>query len=173
MSEDSLNLRRRAHDPVGVWLERISFVFAVAAGLILVAMALMSVYSILGRWLFSSPLLGDYEMVQMMSAMAVSLTLPYTQWARGHVIVDFFTVKASERVRRFLDASAYALMALFSGVLTWRLAIGFNDYLGNFDASMMLGLPTWWGYVPIVPSFGLLTLVAAYSVFETLKGYEL
>jgi TRAP-type C4-dicarboxylate transport system permease small subunit len=173
VSEGSLNLRREAHDPVGVWLERVSFVFAVAAGLILIAMALMSVYSILGRWLFSSPLLGDYEMVQMMSAMAVSLTLPYTQWARGHVIVDFFTVKASDTVKRVLDSAAYGLMALLSGVLTWRLAIGFEDYLGNFDASMMLGLPTWWGYVPIVPSFGLLTLVSVYSIYEIIKGYDL
>ena len=173
MAEGSLNLRREAHDPLGVWLERVSFVFAVAAGLILIAMALMSVYSILGRWLFSSPLLGDYEMVQMMSAMAVSLTLPYTQWARGHVIVDFFTVKATDNVKRVLDISAYTLMALLSGVLTWRLAVGLQDYLGNFDASMMLGLPTWWGYVPIVPSFALLTLVSVYSIYEIIKGYDL
>ncbi len=43
--------------------------------------------------------------------------------------------------------------------MTWRLALGgINQYDFN-DMSMMLLIPTWWMFVPIVASMALLTLV--------------
>lgn len=172
VAEGSLNLRRHARDGFGRWLERISFLFAVGSGLILTAMALMSMWSIVGRWLFNSPLMGDFELVQLMTVMAVSLTLPYTQWARGHVIVDFFTTKAPAPVRRALDVAAHVLMAAVAALVCWRCYLGGMDAYENFEMSMMWGLPLWWGYVPLVPSFGLFALISLYSVVEIVRGDE-
>lgn len=170
MAEGSLNLRREAKDSLGRWLERTSFVFAVGSGVVLTAMALMSMWSIVGRWLFNSPLMGDFELVQLMTVMAVSLTLPYTQWARGHVIVDFFTTKAPEPVRRWLDLIAHVLMAAVAALVCWRCYLGGIDAFDNDEMSMMWGLPLWWGYVPLVPSFGLFAIISLYSVVEILRG---
>ena len=50
-------------------------------------MALMSVDSIVGRAFFDKPLLGDDELVPMMSAVAVTMALAFCQMVRGHVIV--------------------------------------------------------------------------------------
>ena len=172
MAEGNLNLRRQAKDGVGRWLERISFLFAVGSGLVLTAMALMSMWSIVGRWLFNSPLMGDFELVQLMTVMAVSLTLPYTQWARGHVIVDFFTAKAPASVRKPLDVVALLMMATVAGLVAYRSYLGAVDAYENFEMSMMWGLPLWWGYVPLVPSFALFALISLYSVFEELRGDE-
>jgi TRAP-type C4-dicarboxylate transport system permease small subunit len=126
----------------------------------------MSLYSIAGRTLFDKALLGDYELVQMFSAVAVAMSLPYANWIGGHVIVDFFTAKASPKTNAGLDGVAHVFMALFSFVIAWKLAVGMWDLKNNFDASMLLNIPTWWSYVPLIPSFALLGATALYAAYH-------
>jgi TRAP-type C4-dicarboxylate transport system permease small subunit len=47
--------------------------------------------------------------------------------------------------------------------------VGLRDLQGSFDASMLLEIPTWWAYVPLVPAFALLTATALYRALEKLK----
>ena len=156
--------------PVGRLLGALCKIFAFCSGITLVAMALMSLASIAGRSLFASDIVGDYELVEIASGIAVSLALPYTQWVRGHVIVDFFTAKVSRKTALTLDAIAAALLAVVAFVFTWRITLGMTELIGGWDASLMLNIPTWWGYVPMVPSFALLGLVALYTCIEDIKG---
>ena len=157
------------HLGVALLLDRMCKLFAILGGLVLIAMALMSLRSIVGRTFFDSPLLGDYELVQMLSGMAVAMTLPYAQWIGGHVIVDFFTAKAPVQTNALLDLVASLLMAAFSAVITWRLGAGLVDLRSTMDASMMLNLPTWWSYVPMTLSFALLAATALYSALGHLR----
>lgn len=157
---------------IGLWLDWACKAMAIAAGVILTAMALMSLRSIAGRSLFESPLVGDYELVQIMCALAVSLSLPYTHWIKGHVIVDFFTAKASPKTNAVLDGMANLLLAAFSLVIAWRLVIGMGDLRASEDASMLLGIPTWWAYIAMVPSFVLLGLTALYGAASNLKEFQ-
>jgi hypothetical protein len=60
---------------VGRVLNKLCRAFAVGSGVTLILMSLMSLTSIVGRSLFSKPILGDYELVQMMSAVAVTMAL--------------------------------------------------------------------------------------------------
>lgn len=171
MSEPAIVSEFAAKDVLGRTLSALCKLFAIASGIVLLCMAGMSLASIVGRAVFIKPILGDYEMVQMMCAVAVSMALPYAHWANGHVIVDFFTAKARPSVNLFLDSVAGVLMSVAGAVMCWRLAIGMVDLKQNFDSSMLLGLPTWWGYAPMVPSFGLLSIVAAYiTVMRIYRG---
>ena len=77
---------------------------ATAGGLVLVAITLLSAYSITMRSLFDAPLLGDVELVQMGCGIAVVSFLPLCQLRRNNVIVDAFTLRASASTRR-LNAS--------------------------------------------------------------------
>lgn len=157
------------HTGVGLVLERLCQLLAIASGAALLVMAVLSLRSIVGRTFFDSALQGDYELVQMLSAIAVAMALPYANWIGGHVIVDFFTAKAPPRVNAALDLAAQVLMAFFCGLLAWRLAVGMLDLRGNHDASMMLNIPTWWSYAPMVPSFALLSATALYAAAGHLR----
>jgi TRAP-type C4-dicarboxylate transport system permease small subunit len=157
------------HTGVGQVLDRLCKLLAVAAGLALMAMALMSLRSIVGRALFSSALVGDYELVQILSGVAVAMTLPYANWVGGHVIVDFFTANAPRKVNAVLDLLAQSLLAVFAAVLAWRLGVGMLDLRGNLDASMMLQIPTWWSYAPMTLSFALLAATAVYAAAGQLR----
>jgi TRAP-type C4-dicarboxylate transport system permease small subunit len=163
---------KKVYTGYGKVLDVLCKTFAVLSGLMLVAIALMSLGSIVGRSIFSQALVGDFELVQMMSAVAVALSLPYANWIGGHVIVDFFTMKAPTKVNAALDAVAYLIMGFFAAVLAWRLMVGLLDLRSTFDASLMLNIPTWWAYAPMVPAFVLLSLTAFYSVYQQIRKFQ-
>jgi TRAP-type C4-dicarboxylate transport system permease small subunit len=154
---------------VGLMLDLFCKGMAVVSGITLTLMALMSMRSIVGRSFFDAPLVGDYELVQLLSAVAVAMALPYANWIGAHVIVDFFTAKAPRKANAFMDTVAQLLLALFAGVLTWRLFVGMLDLRSSFDASMLLDIPTWWAYAPMVPSFALLCATALYTAVDNLR----
>ena len=159
----------QARGPAGEMLEKICKFFAVIAGIVLTVMAFMSIVSISGRLILSSPIVGDYELVQMLCAIAVSMSLPYTHWIKGHVIVDFFTVNANPRLNALLDGVAHLLLSFFSTVITWRMWVATWELKAAEDVSMLLSIPTWWTYMPMVASFALLSLTALYTCITSLK----
>lgn len=157
------------HTGVARWIDRACKALAIVAGLTLLGMALMSLWSIVGRALFDKPLLGDFELVQMLSAVAVAMCLPYAHWVGAHVIVDFFTTRTRPQTNALLDLAANLVMAFFSAVIAWRATVGLLDLRANFDASMLLNIPTWWAYVPLVPSFLLLAATALHAAVQNFR----
>ncbi|OHC70459.1 MAG: hypothetical protein A3H93_13880 [Rhodocyclales bacterium RIFCSPLOWO2_02_FULL_63_24] len=155
---------------IGRVLNNMCRFFAICAGIMLVLMALMSLTSIVGRTLFDMPILGDYELVQMMSAVAVTMSLPFCQMIRGHIIVDFFTTGMPPRVNKVLDIVASLVLAVAGFIFSWRVCLGMIELYGNGDASMLLNLQTWWGYAFMVPSFFLLGCAALYTAWSDCKG---
>jgi TRAP-type C4-dicarboxylate transport system permease small subunit len=144
--------------------------FAFAGGAILVALTGMSVASITGRALLGTPVPGDFELVQIACGAAIAAFLPYCQLRRGHIIVDFFTVRAGPRVQGALDAFGAVLLAVVMGVLAWRTAAGMATVRAGGEVSMIVGFPMWIGYAAIVPSLALAALVALFTAWESWKA---
>jgi len=157
---------------VGRNMERACSMLAILGGVFFLIEALMSVTSVIGRALFNLPVPGDYELVQMLSAMGIAMCLPYCQLKRGHVFVDFFTLWAPTSLKRVLDAIASLLLAGASFLLAWRIWDGMLEMREYGETSMVIALPVWWGYIPVAPSFVLLGIAALYTVFEELSGKE-
>ncbi|MCK0769590.1 MULTISPECIES: TRAP transporter small permease [Chromohalobacter] len=156
---------------------------AIIGGLIVAALSLMTVASILGRWISSLPLVsdiavlswigpvtGDYEMVEMGTAIAVFLFLPYCHLRGGHVTVDLLVMRAPLGVQRFLAVLAEALFLVVSCLMTWRLYHGLLDKHRYMETSMLLGIPLWWGYIAGIIGFILLSLVCLYRLLATFSG---
>lgn len=160
----------RPAGPAGRVLDTLCRAFAVSGGIVLILMAAMSLASIVGRTFFDHPIVGDYELVQAMSAMGISMTLPFCQMVRGHVIVDFFTLRCPKRFNQALDLVASLLLAAMAFVVCWRVAVGMLDLRANGDASMLLGFPTWIAYLPMVPSFFLLGCAALHTAWTDSRG---
>lgn len=141
---------------------------AVFGGLVLFAIITLSVVTVLGRWLFAAPIQGDFELVQLGCAVCVACFLPYCQVQRGHVIVDFFTLKTGAGTKAMLDGFAAILLTLSAGVIAWRMLVGLIDVRAANESSMILGVPIWWAYGPMVAAFALLAAVAAYTAYNDL-----
>jgi TRAP-type C4-dicarboxylate transport system permease small subunit len=165
MSEP-IALKRAPTDRVGALLFRVCGAFAIAGGLVIVAMTLMSLASIVGRAAFTTPLPGDYELVQLGCAIAVSAFLPFCQMRGGHVLVDFFTAHSRHSVRATLDALGALLVAIVAAMLAWRLGLGAASFKAANDQTTILALPTWWTVAAMVPSFALLSAAGLYTAWQ-------
>lgn len=136
-----------------------SRVLALAGGAIFAAITLMSAASVIGR-LAGRPIQGDFELVQLGCAVAIACCLPYCQVQRGHIIVDFFTTRASHRARHALDALGALLLALVMALAAWRTGAGAVAMKASNETSMIMGLPVWYAYALMTPAFALTALAA-------------
>jgi TRAP-type C4-dicarboxylate transport system permease small subunit len=150
----------------GRLLSTLCHVFAGAGGVVLIGITIMSALSITGRTLFSKPITGDFELVQLACAVCVAAFLPYAQLQRSNIIVDFFTVNASNKTRGRLDAFGAVLMALVTGLVGWRTAVGATVVYANGETSMLMGVPIWISYAMMAPGFMLTALVSAHAAWE-------
>jgi TRAP-type C4-dicarboxylate transport system permease small subunit len=149
-------------------LEILAKACAVFAGLLLTAITLMTVASVVGRNTTGWTLLGDFELAGSAAGAAIALFLPWCQWERGHIIVDFFTTRASHAARGRLDRFGAFVLAAVLGLMTWRSAVGGLNAWDSKSGSMMLGFPEWIVYAGIVPGLGLATVIA---LAQALRGF--
>jgi TRAP-type C4-dicarboxylate transport system permease small subunit len=140
---------------------------ALAGGALVAAVALITVASVLARWLVAAPVPGDVELVQIGTAAALALFLPYCQLHGGHLIVDIFTARADASVHRRLETAAHWAAAAVLALLATRAAVGVADLRAAGETSMVLGVPLWLAYAPMAPALALAALIALLSGGET------
>jgi TRAP-type C4-dicarboxylate transport system permease small subunit len=158
-------LQRVPTDRFGHLLFVVARMFALAGGLLVLALVLMTLASIGGRALLSMPVQGDYELIQLGTAVGVASFLPLTQLRGGHVIVDFFTAKSRPAVREWLDAAGAVLVGLAGALIAWRMTHGAISLFEANDETTILGVPTWYAVALMVPSFALLALAGFYTAW--------
>ena len=157
---------------VGRALHRVATGVALLGGLVLFALTLLTVISVVGRAVFSAPIPGDFELVELGMAVAIFSFLPYCQIVRGNVIVDLFTSKARPHTKALLDGVGNLLFTAIAALLTWRVALGGLEIRSYRETTMVLQVPVWWGYVPAVAFLAFLTIVCAYTVWRSVREYR-
>lgn len=158
--------KRAPVDDVGRALLAIAKAFALGGGLVLIGLTVMSLVSVVGRAAFAKPLPGDYELIQLGSAIAVAAFLPLCQMRGGHVLVDFFTANSRASVRATLDTLGAVLMGIAAAVFTWRMIAGAIGLQQANDQTTILEIPTWYAVALMVPSFALFSLAGFYTAWE-------
>lgn len=140
-------------------LERLARLCALLAALLLVLIIAVTSGSIIGRETVGLTLTGDFELVGLATGAVVGLFMPLAQLRRSNIVVDFFTAKMPPRVNAFLDRLGALLLALTFALLAWRAALGGLNSYQTHSSSMLLGVPEWWAYAPMVPGFALTAVI--------------
>jgi len=167
-----MNDKSAAGSRVDRVLERLCDVSAAIGGLVLIAIAGITVVSVVGRAFFAQPILGDVELVQLGCAVVVASFLPYTQFRQANIIVDFFTAKASAATQRWLDALGTALYSIVLTLVCWRVLVGGIDIRATQETSMLMGLPLWIPYLLMVPGLALCVVIGVVQTVERLVPGE-
>ena len=150
--------------------ERLSGAVAVTGGALSLAVALLVVVSVVGRRFFNAPIPGDFELVQMATAIAVFSFLPYCQARRGNIVVDTFTTRLPPRVNAVIDAFWDLVYAGMMGLMTACLAVGTLDHIRNGQTTMVLQFPIWPAIAICTGLALLLTVVALTTAGRLLRG---
>lgn len=156
------------------FFERVAAWLAIAGGLILCAIALMTVVSVAGRafvWAGLGPIPGDFELVEMGVAVVVFFFLPWCHLRGGHAAVDLLYTRFSVTVQRRLALLSEWLMVAVWVLLTWRLWFGLADKFRDRETTFILQLPVWWAYALCFAAAVLGCLVyLAKAIHETRGG---
>ncbi|NRF70380.1 TRAP transporter small permease [Aquincola sp. S2] len=144
--------------------------FALAGGAVASGLAIMTVVSIAGRALWSVPIPGDVELMQMGIALCISLCLPWCQLHGSNIIVDFFTQALPQRATRALDGIGALLLALMCALLSLRTAAGAIAVHAADEQTMIIGLPMWWAYAMLAPGLGLTAVIGVWQALRLLRG---
>ncbi|WP_088284419.1 TRAP transporter small permease [Ideonella sp. A 288] len=151
-------------------LENLAKLCAIAAGVLLTVITLMTCVSLIGRNTTGWTIVGDFELSGSAAGAAVALFMPWCQIRRANIIVDFFTAKASEATNAALDRLGALLLAVCMGLLTWRTVVGGLNAWTSQSGSMMLGFPEWVVYAGMVPPLALTVVIA---LAQALRGFDL
>ncbi|MBP0615724.1 TRAP transporter small permease [Jiella mangrovi] len=146
---------------------------AFVGGLFLLFIVALTCVSIAGRTLLTldlccGPVPGDVEMIEIASAVAVFLFLPFCQLKRGHVTVDIFSGFLGRRGVLLTDLVGNVLMTAAAVVIFWRLELGFQDKLRSGETTFILAIPLWWGYAMSLVGAAAFALVSAYTVWRSI-----
>lgn len=151
-------------------LDLLARFFALAAGVLLTAVTLMTCASLIGRNTTGWTIIGDFELTGAAAGAAIGLFLPLAQLRRGNIVVDFFTTRASPATRAVMDRCGAALLGVMMSLLAWRSALGGWSAWETQSETMMLGLPEWWVYLGLVPPLALTALIAFVQAWRGFDG---
>lgn len=109
--------------------------------LCMVALALLTLTDVLGRYVFNVSVLGAVEMTEMLMVGVIFTGILLATLERGHIAVDLLSSGLGPRSRRVQQLASQLLalgISVLLGAVTWSQALSALDY---GDRTTMLGLP--------------------------------
>jgi len=152
--------------PVGL-ARRIIEYWALVGSLLLLAVVLMTTWSVFSGAVFGQPFSGDFELTEIGVAVAAFTFLPYCQLTGSNVTADIFTSGAGPRTVAFLGLLASIVAFGFGIILLWRMSAGMIDYQKYRETTAILQVPLWYGFVPILVSLALLVVASLITIYDS------
>lgn len=121
----------------GVWLTlfKAARFFAACGGIILLAVVLVTTASVAGRYLFSAPIPGDYEITEFGCGVAILLFFPFCEMTHGNIKAEFFTDRLSAGKREVLNLVSEVAFLVVASLLAWRFVVGGLRRMGDGQTS--------------------------------------
>lgn len=112
-----------------------------------------------------SALSGYEDLVRLLTSCIALMFFPWAQAQRGHVSVDFFANKFSDKWQHFFDIlwlSCTLVLVIFLGVLMF---LGMLESFDDGSVSSTLGWFEWPFYIPGIISLLLWSFVLMFQIF--------
>ena len=128
-------------------LERLAFVRFLTHALewigacVLIAMMLLTFVDVVGRYLFSAPVPGGFEITELLLASIIYCGLPLITLRDGHITVDLMEGFFPVWFKALRDRVVFAGMALVLGFISARLFNKAGDFVEYNDQTAVLNIP--------------------------------
>jgi TRAP-type C4-dicarboxylate transport system permease small subunit len=118
----------------------LSRILNVIAGISLTFLMLLTVMDVILRSL-RRPIVGTYELVAFSGAVVIGFAVPLTSWLRGHIFVDFFILRFSQKVRNIFNIATRFLVIVLFLLIGWNLIKYGLDLQKSGEVSLTLQMP--------------------------------
>lgn len=123
------------------WHEKFVRLAGGVAGVLMASMMMVTVIDVLGRYLFSLPFPGAFEVTQLLMAAIVFAGLPHVSKRENHITIDLLDPVTPAAVVPLRNAVVNLLCALCFTVIAWRLFVVAQDAVRFQDVTQYLGFP--------------------------------
>ncbi len=175
-------------------VERLARAMAIAGGLVLTVLVVLTCTSVLGRglntlshsgllpdalgaWLLGlgvGPINGDFELVEAGVAFAIFSFFPICQLYGAHATVDIFTSSLPTKINKVIMGFWEVILSAIIVLITIRLFAGLEDKIRYGETTFLLQFPIWWAYAASFAAAVVAAVVAVYCagarVIEALTG---
>lgn len=136
------------------------------SALAMMAIMLIVVLDVGGRYLLSMPLSWSYDLIGLYLMVAVFfLALPDALTHHSHIAVDVFQPLLPERLRHLSLAAGYAASVVVMALIGWGAWLRFASAWTRDDRiAAAVALPTWVPYAMVVIGAAAMTLRCAARV---------
>ena len=161
METDAAESVRRARG-----IARAAELIGIAGAVLSLILAAVVSASVLGRWLLDQGVPGDFEFIQMFTAVSVFFFLPACQAKRGNILVDTFTGFLSKAACARIDMVWDFVYGIVMGVLGYCMILGTYEAWKTNTGTMVLQFPTW----PALAISTALLFFLSFVCFWTARG---
>jgi TRAP-type C4-dicarboxylate transport system permease small subunit len=126
----------------------------IIAGISLTFLMLLTVMDVILRTL-KRPIVGTYELVAFSGAVVIGFALPLTSWMRGHIYVDFLTLKFQKPLRDIFNITTRCLVIILFFLIGWNLIKYGMDLQKSGEVSLTLQMP----FYPVAYGVGICCFV--------------
>ena len=154
------------------FLRKLIETWALLGCVVLLGVVATTAWSLVRDIVWSSPVQGENEIVQVGIAVAVFAFLPLCQLTGQNISADIFTAKASARTIAVLTMVGSIVALLFAALLVWRSWDGMLDYREMMETTAIMSFPIWTAFVPILISLVLLVVASAISLLDGFDDFK-
>ena len=126
----------------------------IIAGISLTFLMLLTVMDVILRSL-KSPIVGTYELVAFAGAVVIGFSVPLTSWVRGHIYVDFFILRFSQKGRNIFNIATRCVVIVLFFLIGWNLIKYGMDLQKSGEVSLTLQMP----FYPVAYGVGICCFV--------------
>ena len=112
----------------------------IIAGISLTFLMFLTVMDVVLRTL-KRPIVGTYELVAFSGAVVIGFAVPLTSWMRGHIYVDFLTLKFQKPVRNIFNITTRCLVMILFFLIGWNLMKYGMGLQKSGEVSLTLQMP--------------------------------
>jgi TRAP-type transport system small permease protein len=130
---------------------------AVISGLILFGIIGLTFFDVILRYIFSAPIFGARDLLEMGMVVVISLAFPFTWRIGGHIVVDLLPDYGIAAFTVIRDLFVRLIGIFIFGLLAWRSWVRSDDAVLFNEATNMIELP-------FSPFFIVLAIASAFQV---------
>jgi TRAP-type C4-dicarboxylate transport system permease small subunit len=142
---------------LGKWVGPTSRAFGLVGGIIVVSMMSLVFVSVFARYIFRRPIAGDMEIIELMMAATVILSIVYTSYCKAHIRVDLVLGYLNRRANLVLDILAYTVAAVIFALISWQSYMNIWTVIGDNKTTLITHIPIF--LFAILLSIGMLFIV--------------
>ena len=146
---------------------------AVFSGLILISLIGLTFCDVVLRYLFSAPIFGARDLLEMGMVLVISLAFPFTWRMGGHIVVDLIPDYGMEALTVARDIIVRLIGGFIFGLLAWHALIRSEDAVLFNEATNMIELPFSLFFIVLAVGSALQAVVLCIEIVRLLGGASL